>query len=152
MALFGSQPVVLERLRSADLGLVIEQASSLQDVAAAAQKDRSLYLILGPYKPIGADGGSSRQWRETWVLVLALKTVGKQARIEEMRHAAAPYLNAIVERLDQWRHRPASGAPAWVGEIEFVEGPRPAIADGFAYFPLAYQVTSLTEAAGGSTG
>lgn len=145
MALFASQEPVLARLRAGDLGLAnITQAASLDDMLASAQTDRSLYLILGPYAPEPEVGGT-RAWREIWVLVLALKVVGKSDNLESLRHAAAPYINEIVGLLDQWRDAPASGDPAWLGPIDFVEGPRPMIRDGFGYFPLAYQVKSCTE-------
>lgn len=146
MALLDAAPLLLDRLKercaSATGGVRCED--DLAGVLANAQRDRSLYLVLADYWPHLDDGAEDAVWREIWFVVVVVKQVSQAETWQRAFANARPLLADVCGALHGWRHRPEI-----IGRVLAQQGPKPKVADGFVYLPLAFAVDTAMPGDGG---
>jgi len=143
MALLDAGPQIEARLK-AKCPAVGDNVFSSEDLAGVKEKGQvtpALHVVLHSYRPLSDDEGSGTLWREIWLVVAVVKNMRQKVGTEAVRNAAAALLDETVAALDGWR------CPGSVGLLRATDPPAPLITDGFGYFPLAFEVQTVTAGA-----
>ncbi|HQU77989.1 MAG TPA: hypothetical protein PLU47_00830 [Azonexus sp.] len=140
MGLLESGPLIEARLK-AQCPTAGDNVFSTEDLAGVKEKGQvtpALHIVLHSYQPLSDDEGSGTRWREIWLVVAVVKNVRQNVGTQAVRQAAASLLAETVAALDGWR------CPGAVGLLRSIQPPAPLITDGFGYFPLAFEVQTVT--------
>lgn len=143
MALLDAGPLFDARLK-ARCPTAEDNIFSTEDLAGVKEKSQvapALHIVLHSYQPLSDDEGSGTRWREIWLVVAVVKNARQKVGSEAVRNAAAGLLAEVVAALDGWR------CPGAVGLVRAIAPPNPLITDGFGYFPLAFEVQTVTAGA-----
>ena len=140
MPLLQAGPLLESRLKAKcpAAGDNVFSTADLAGVKEARQVTPALHVVLHSYQPLSDDGGSSSRWREVWLVVAVVKNVRQGVGAQAVRDDAAALLAETVAALDGWR------CPGAVGFVRAIAPPAPVITDGFGYFPLAFEVQTVT--------
>lgn len=143
MALLAAGPLIESRLK-AKCPAAGDNVFSTADLAGVKEKSQTtpaLHVVLHSYQPASDDNGSSSRWREIWLIVAVVKNVRQGVGAQAVRDDAAALLAETVAALDGWR------CAGTVGLVRAIAPPQPMITDGFGYFPLAFEVQTVTDGA-----
>ena len=143
MALLEAGPLLEARLK-AKCQAAGDNIFTTEDLAGVKEKGQvtpALHIVLHSYRPLSDDDGSGTRWREIWLVVAVVKNMRQKVGTEAVRNAAAALLAETVAALDGWR------CPGTVGLLRATDPPAPLITDGFGYFPLAFEVQTVTTGA-----
>lgn len=143
MPLLAAGPQLEARLKAKcpTAGDNIFATADLANVKEKAQVTPALHLVLHSYQPLSDDEGSSSRWREVWLVVAVVKNVRQKVGTQAVRDDAVALLAETMAALDGWR------CPGAVGLVRAITPPAPMITDGFGYFPLAFEVQTVTTGA-----
>lgn len=145
VAILFAADLIAERLKArcpAAAGNVFA-APDLAGVQEKDQKTPALQVLLHSYEPLSDDAGASSRWREIYLVVAVVKNARRLGAVEAIRNAAGGLLQEAIAALDGWK------CPGAIGLVRAIAPPRPAITDSFGYFPLAFEVHTVSDGADG---